>query len=149
MGEKYSQYHIIHLSETKHNNFTNYKIPKTFKTISRPGIRLGDKDRVGNIIFIRDTLYQKVRKTRYCEWGMILYFSDLSLIFVYFVPADSRYFIDETFTEFFNGLSGITKSSKNVIVVGDNNGRFGDLEFANQTYAKNVDNMRNPKDNLQ
>ena len=71
-----------------------------------------------------------------------MYFSDTVLIFVYFVPADSRYYRDESFTQLFNFLVNITKSGKTVITVGDHNGRLGNLKFADRLYAENVDKIK-------
>ena len=70
------------------------------------------------------------------------------LIFIYFVPGDSRYFRDDSFTEFFDALSAVTKSGKTVIVVGDHNGRFGKLEFHNRLYVQNVDTTKNAQGEL-
>ena len=77
-----------------------------------------------------------------------MYFSDTVLIFVYFVPADSRYYRDESFTELLNFLVNITKSGKTVITVGDHNGRLGNLKFADRLYAENIDKIKNSQGNL-
>ena len=146
--KSYSQYHVIHLSETKHNSSTNFNIPKNFTPVSKPGVRLGDVDRGGNIVFIQKFLYKRIRKTRYFEWGIIIYFNETVLVFVYFVPSDSRYYRDESFTEFFTALSGISKSGKTVFIVGDHNARFGKLEFANRTHNNNVDIVKNTQGTL-
>ena len=134
---------IIHLSETKHNNFTDFNTPIGYVPISRPGIRLGDTDRGGNIIFLKKFLYRTVRKTSYFEWGVVLYFNDVTIVFLYLVPDDSRYYRDESLTELFTILNNIMKQGKNGICIGDHNGRLGKLSFANFTYTENVDKTKN------
>ena len=145
---KYTQYHIMHLSETKHNSYTTFNVPTYFVCVSNPGLRLGDTDRGGNILFIKKPIYKRLKKTRYFEWGIILYFSDTVLIFVYFAPADSRYYRDESFTELFNFLVNITKPGKIVITVGDHNGRLGNHKFADRLHTENIDKIKNSQGNL-
>ena len=81
---KYTQYHIMHLSETKHNSYTNFNVPTNFISVSNLGTRLGVTDRGANILFIKKTMYKRLKKTRYFEWGIILYFSDTLLILTLF-----------------------------------------------------------------
>ena len=135
--------HIIHLSETKHNNYTKFETPINYVTLSRPGTRLGDVDRGGNIIFLKKYLYKYLKKTAYFEWGIVLYFNDVTLLFVYIVPDDSRYHRDVSFTELHNVLSNIEKNGKIGISVGDHNGRMGKLVFRNNVYEDNIDATRN------
>ena len=104
---------------------------------------------VGTIFFFfKKSIYKRLKKTRYFEWGIILYFSNTVMIFVYFVPADSRYYTDESFTELFNFLVNILKSGKTVITVGDHNSRFGRLKFTDRLYAENVDKIKNSQGNM-
>ena len=146
--QKYLHFHIIHISETKHNSFTEFKVPKKFTPLSRPGIRLGDRDRGGNIVFIRTVLYKRIRKTRYFEWGIVLYFNESVLVFVYFVPSDSRYYKDESFTELFTFLCGVITNGKPVFITGYHNSRFGNLMFTNKSYDENVDTEKNSQGTL-
>ena len=59
---KYTQYHIMHLSETKHNSYTNFNVPTNFIFVYNPGTRLGVTDRGGNILFIKKTIYRRLKK---------------------------------------------------------------------------------------
>ena len=112
-------------------------------TLSRPGTRLGDVDRGGNIIFLKKYLYKYLKKTSCFEWGIVLYFNDVTLLFVYIVPGDFRYHRDVSFTELHNVSSNIEKNGKIGISVGDDNGRMGKLVFRNNVYEGNIDATRN------
>ena len=68
IGQYTKSHHLIHLSETKHNDFTNFNTPSGFICISKPGVRKGDTDRGGNIIFIKEQIRKYVKKYRYFEW---------------------------------------------------------------------------------
>ena len=138
-------YHIIHLSETKHNNFTKFTIPTGFACLSKPGARNKNKDRGGNIIFIKRQLYKCLRRIRYFEWGMVLYFNDTVILFIYLVPDDSSYYRDESTSEIFCILRNVEKAGKNGFAIGDHNGRIGNLEFSGKLYENNVDLVTNPQ----
>ena len=143
IGQFVKSHHIIHLSETKHNNFTQFNIPTGFVPISKPGIRKGDFDRGGNILFVKAHIRKYIKKFRYFEWGIILYFEYSVLIFIYLVPEYSRYYRDESLSEFFNILKRIEQSGKDGFVIGDHNGRMGDFDFPGKIYDLNVDRSTN------
>ena len=87
-------------------------------TLSRPGTRLGDVDRGGNIIFLKKYLYKYLKKTAYFEWGTVLYFNHVTLLFVYLVPDDSRCHRDVSFTE----LHNIYQTLRKMVKLEDHNG---------------------------
>ena len=51
IGQYTSSPDITHLSESKHNSYTTFKVPGGFKCILRPGCRR-NVDRGGNIVYI-------------------------------------------------------------------------------------------------
>ena len=133
-------HHIIHLSETKHNKFTKFLIPRGFRCLSRPGIRKANVDRGGNIVFVNEFIYKCIKSTRYFEWGIVLNFGGFFIIFVYFVPEDSRYYDGESFSEFFNVLHN--GSGRIGFVIGDLSDKF------NRDYDNNVDVSSNAQGSL-
>ena len=130
------------------NKYTNFNAAKQFTPISNPGIRFGDLDRGGNIVFIKTLLCKRIRRRRYFEWGISLYSSDAVVVFIYFLPCDSRYYDDESFTEIFSFSASIAKCGKPVFIAGDHNGRFGPLKFANKLYEHNIDTVKNSQGTL-
>ena len=58
----YTQYHIMHLSETKHNSYTNFNVLTNFICVSNPGTMLGVTDRGANILFIKKPIYKVLKK---------------------------------------------------------------------------------------
>ena len=79
IGQYTSPHDIIHLSGSKHNSYTTFKVPGGFKCISRPGCRR-NVDRGGIIVYIKNWLYKYIKVMRYFKWGIILYFSTFTIV---------------------------------------------------------------------
>ena len=65
------------------------------------------------------------------------------IIFIYFVPQDSRYYRDESLSEFFNILKRIERAGKVGFIIGDHNGRMGELDYPERIYESNIDRSSN------
>ena len=145
IGQYTSTHEIIHISESKHNSYTSFKIPDNFQCISKPGSRNKDVDRGGNIIFMKMWLHKYLRSSRYYEWGSVLWFNSFALIFIYLVPDNSVYFRDQSFTELYHVLRKVEESGNDGYLVGDQNGRMGKLDFNEKCCDDNIDKVGNPQ----